>query len=325
VPTAESRPRVGISRCLLGDEVRYDGGHKRDAFLVDTFGRYVEWVPVCPEVEMGMGTPREPIHLVAALDGVPAGATRVRLIGVKSGRDWTPTMDRWRRDRIRELLRAGLCGYVLKKDSPSCGLERVRVHGSRGVARTGRGLFAQALVDAMPNLPIEDEGRLHDPALRENFVERVFAYQRLVNFFAGRWTIASLVAFHTAHKLQLLAHSRRAYTALGRVVARAKEIGRSEVASIYQRAFMDALRTIATPARHADVLQHVVGHFKRRLDGVSRQELLSAIEDHRRGIVPLIVPITLIRHHVRQHGVEYLAGQYYLQPHPHELGLRNHV
>ena len=323
--SSEPRPRVGISRCLLGEEVRYDGGHKRDAFLVDTFGRHVEWVPVCPEVEMGMGTPREPIHLVAARDGLPSGENRVRLIGVTSARDWTKDMDRWRRDRIRELARADLAGYVVKKDSPSCGLERVRVHGPRGVTRTGRGLFAQALVEAMPNLPIEDEGRLHDPQLRENFVERVFAYQRLSRFFSGRWSIGGLVAFHTAHKLLLLAHSRQAYTALGRVVARATGIARGEVAALYQRAFMDALRRIATPGRHADVLQHIVGHFKRRLDDESRHELLVAIEDHRNGVVPLIVPITLIRHHVRQHGVEYLAGQVYLQPHPHELGLRNHT
>jgi uncharacterized protein YbgA (DUF1722 family)/uncharacterized protein YbbK (DUF523 family) len=321
----DDRPRIGISRCLLGDEVRYDGGHKRDPFLVETFGRFVEWVPVCPEIEMGMGTPREAIHLVASRDGIPSGEHRVRLLGVRSGHDWTRDMDRWRRTRVRELADARLSGYVLKKDSPSCGLERVRVHADTAVTRTGRGLFAQALIDALPNLPIEDEGRLHDPRLRDNFVERVFAYQRVRLLFAGRWSRADLIRFHTEHKLLLLAHSRPAYTALGRLVARVHALARREAAALYERGFMDALRKLATPGRHADVLQHMLGHFKDRLDDASRRELLSLIDDHRRGVVPLIVPLTLMRHHVRQHGVEYLAGQVYLEPHPRELSLRNHV
>jgi uncharacterized protein YbgA (DUF1722 family)/uncharacterized protein YbbK (DUF523 family) len=321
----DDRPRIGISQCLLGDEVRYDGGHKRDAFLVETFGRFVEWVPVCPEVEIGMGTPREAIHLVASNDGVPSGEHRVRLLGVRSGHDWTREMDRWSRRRVRELADARLSGYVLKKDSPSCGLERVRVRREGVVARGGRGLFAQALVEAWPALPIEEEGRLHDPRLRDNFVERVFAYQRVRRLFSSRWSRGDLVAFHTAHKLLLLAHSRQAYNALGRLVARVKDLGRAEAASLYERGFMEGLKKIATPGRHADVLQHMLGHFTDRLDEGARRELLSLIEEHRQGVVPLIVPLTLIRHHVRQHGVEYLAGQVYLEPHPRELSLRNHV
>jgi uncharacterized protein YbgA (DUF1722 family)/uncharacterized protein YbbK (DUF523 family) len=321
----DDRPRIGISWCLLGEEVRYDGGHKRDPFLVETFGRFVQWVPVCPEVEVGMGTPREAIHLVASPDGVPSGEHRVRLLGVRSERDWTRDMDRWRRKRVRELADADLSGYVLKKDSPSCGLERVRVHADAGVTRTGRGLFAQSLVDAFPNLPIEEEGRLHDPHLRDNFVERVFAYQRVRRLFAGRWSIGDLVAFHTAHKLLLLAHSRQAHTALGRLVARAKDLARRELASLYEQGFMDALRKTATPGRHADILQHMLGHFSDRLDAASKHELLSLIDDHRNGLVPLVVPLTLMRHHVRHHGVEYLARQVYLEPHPRELSLRNHV
>jgi len=174
-----SRPRVGISRCLLGDEVRYDGGHQRDALLVDTLGRYVEWVPVCPEVEMGMGTPREAIHLVVSSDGIPSGEHRVRLVGVTSGQDWTTTMDSWRRERLAALAAAGLSGYVLKKDSPSCGMEHVRVHDGSSMTRDGRGLFAQALVEAMPNLPVEEDERLHDPRLREDFIARVFSFSRL--------------------------------------------------------------------------------------------------------------------------------------------------
>jgi uncharacterized protein YbgA (DUF1722 family)/uncharacterized protein YbbK (DUF523 family) len=318
----DDRPRVGISRCLLGDEVRYDGGHKRDRWLVETFGPYVQWVSVCPEVEVGMGTPREPIHLVAARDGVPSGEHRVRLLGVNTQHDWTRAMDRWRRTRIRELANANLSGYILKKDSPSCGPDGVRVDVGASVTRTGRGLFAQALIDACPNLPVEDEGRLQDPEARDQFVERLFAYQRVRRFFAARWTRGDLVAFHAAHKLLLLAHSRQAYTTLGRLVARAADLTPREVATLYERAFMDALRTPTTPGRHADVLQHMLGHVTDRLDDTSRHELLSAIEGYRTGVVPLMVPLTLMRHHVRLHDIEYLASQVYLHPAPGESSLR---
>lgn len=170
------RPRIGISRCLLGDEVRYDGGHKRDALLLSTLGALVEWVSICPEVEAGMGTPREAIDLVESEDGVPAGQARVRLRGVESRADWTETMTAWSAARVRRL--ADLDGYVLKSESPSCGLEGVRVHGSSGVMRVGRGLFAEALVQMLPELPIEEERRLTDESAREDFLNRVLAYRR---------------------------------------------------------------------------------------------------------------------------------------------------
>jgi uncharacterized protein YbgA (DUF1722 family)/uncharacterized protein YbbK (DUF523 family) len=325
VPPDHDRPRIGISQCLLGDEVRYDGGHKRDPFLVSTVGRFVEWVPVCPEVEVGMGTPREAIHLVASADGVPSGAQPVRLVGVKSREDWTARMATFASSRVRDLKSADLAGYVLKKDSPSCGLERVRVRDGERVTRTGRGVFAAALVSEFPNLPIEEEGRLNDPALRENFIERVFAYQRLRGLFTGRWTIHSLVVFHSRHKLQLLSHSRQGYAELGRLVADAVHHSRREVSTTYQRVFMATLARLATPGRHSDVMMHAVGHLKRLIQPDDRDELLSAIADHRRGIVPLIVPITLLRHYVRRHDVGYLKDQIYLEPHPRELALRNHV
>jgi uncharacterized protein YbgA (DUF1722 family)/uncharacterized protein YbbK (DUF523 family) len=327
-------PRIGISRCLLGDEVRFDGGHKRDSFLTSTFGRFVEWVPVCPEVEIGMGIPREAIHLVARPDGVPSGSERVRLLGVVSDTDWTSKMSAYASKRVRDLQDAGLSGYVLKKDSPSCGLERVRVkHASadgsvpRGGmrTRTGRGLFAEALVQRLPNLPIEEEGRLNDPALRENFVERVFAYQRVRTLFAGRWNTGALVRFHTQHKLQLLAHSRAGYATLGRLVAGAKGRPPRELAADYERLFMETLSRLATPGRHADVMTHMAGHLKKLLDAGDRAELAGCIDDHRKGLIPLVVPVTLLRHHVRRHDVAYLREQSYLDPHPRELSLRNHV
>jgi uncharacterized protein YbgA (DUF1722 family)/uncharacterized protein YbbK (DUF523 family) len=314
-------PRIGISRCLLGDEVRFDGGHKRDAFLVTTFGRFVEWVPVCPEVEVGMGTPREPIELVASGNGTPA--RRVRLLGVESRQDWTDRMTAFSASRVRGLASANLAGYVLKQDSPSCGLERVRVDGR--VAQNGRGLFAEALVRALPHLPVEDEGRLNDPARRENFIERVFAYQRLRVLFDGRWAIHSLVVFHTRHKLQLLSHSRQGYAELGRLVAGAVKHPRRDLSARYQDLFMTTLAKPATRGRHSDVMRHAIGHLERVIQPQDRDELLTAIEEHRRGIVPLVVPITLLRHHVRRHDVGYLKDQSYLEPHPRELALRNHV
>jgi len=231
----------------------------------------------------------------------------------------------WSRGRVEALARLRLDGYVLKKDSPSCGMERLKVYGRGAPTRSGRGLFAQALIEAMPNLPVEEEGRLNDPALRENFVERVFAYQRLADFFASEWTIGGLVAFHTASKFQLLAHGRPGYAELGRLVAGASNMPREAVASDYRRVFMATLKRTASRGRHADVLTHVLGHLKTLLDATDRDELLQAIDDHRRGLVPLIVPITLIRHHQRRLDVEYLRNQVYLDPHPRELALRNHV
>jgi uncharacterized protein YbgA (DUF1722 family)/uncharacterized protein YbbK (DUF523 family) len=317
---ADRRPiRVGISACLLGREVRFDGGHKRDAFLTETFGRFVEWVPVCPEVECGLGTPRESMRLVRRENAV-------RLLTVKSGVDLTAQMERFSRSRVSALAREDLSGYVLKKDSPSCGLERVKVYDRHGTpARGGRGLFAAALVDAFPHLPVEEEGRLTDPRLRDNFVERVFAYRRLRSLFVARWTVGDLVRFHTAHKLLLLAHAPEAYRQLGRLVAGARGMSRRDVKRRYIEGFMGGLAPLATSRRHTNVLQHMAGYFKDRLDAASKRELADTIADYRRGLVPVVVPLTLIRHYVRVFDVAYLAGQTYLQPHPKELMLRNHV
>jgi len=311
--------RIGISSCLLGQKVRFDGGHKRDAFLVDTFGTFVEWVPVCPEVELGLGTPRAALRLVRKGD-------EIRMVNTRSGRDISAEMRKWAVARADALAGERLCGYVLKKDSPSCGMERVKIYADAGMAeKNGRGFFAEALMARFPRLPVEEEGRLSDPRLRDNFVERVFAYVRLRALFAPRWTIGDLVRFHTAHKVALLAHSTELYTELGRLVARAKSLGRGDVETRYRELFMDALAKMATARKHTNVLLHMAGHFKELLDSDERQELLTSVEDYRIGLVPLVVPLTLIKHHVRRHKVEYLAGQVYLDPHPKELMLRNHV
>lgn len=324
-------PRIGVSACLLGEPVRYDAGHKRDPFLVEVFGPYVEWVPVCPEVESGFSTPRESMRLTTSETAVRGKGERIdprhiAVVLVRTGTDVTSQLAVYSRRRAQELTAERLSGFVLKKDSPSCGMDRVKVYGPGGMAeRAGRGLFAESLMARMPLLPVEEEGRLSDPRLRENFIERVFAYQRLRRLFASRWTVGRLVEFHTAHKLTLMAHSPVAYRALGQLVAGAHGQSRAALEASYGEGFMAALSMVATPRRHANVLQHMLGYFKSTLDAGDRAEILSLIEEHRQGRVPLIVPLTLLRHHVRRQQVAYLQGQTYLEPHPRELSLRNHV
>jgi uncharacterized protein YbgA (DUF1722 family)/uncharacterized protein YbbK (DUF523 family) len=320
VSIGDPRIRLGISACLLGERVRFDGGHKRDAFLVETLGRFVEWVPVCPEVESGMGAPREPMRLVRQ------AGRELHLRVTRTGEDLTGTMNRYTRRRIQELGEDDLCGFVLKKNSPTCGLDRVKAFSTTGKpAKPGRGLFANAIVSRFPLLPVEEEGRLDDPRLRENFVERVFAYQRLRALFASRWTMGEVVRFQTIHKLTLMAHQPQAYQRLGRLVGTCKTMARREFRESYSSGFMAALAVVSTPRRHANVLQHMLGYLKKTLDRESMAELLAVIEDYAREQVPLVVPLTLFAHHIRRWRVTYLADQTYLQPHPSELMLRNHV
>jgi uncharacterized protein YbgA (DUF1722 family)/uncharacterized protein YbbK (DUF523 family) len=319
LPRLTTKPRLGISACLLGQRVRYDGGHKRDLFLTQILAPVVEWVPVCPEIEVGMGVPRESVRLVGSPD-------QPRMLAERSGTDWTGAMDRFAERQVRELRRLRLAGYVLKKNSPSCGMERVKVYGSRGGApRSGTGLFARALMNGLPLLPVEEEGRLNDAGLRENFIERVFVYQRWQELGAATKSLRALMQFHTVHKFQLLAHSETAYRALGRWVAGANAVPIGDAYERYGRDMMRALALPATTRKHANALEHMTGYFSRDLSPAERQELVEIIADYRRGLVPLIVPITLIRHHVRRLGVPYLHDQSYLEPSPKELMLRNHV
>jgi uncharacterized protein YbgA (DUF1722 family)/uncharacterized protein YbbK (DUF523 family) len=274
---------------------------------------------VCPEVELGLGVPRDTIRLVGRADAP-------RLVQERTGEDLTERMGRYAAGRVRELAALELDGYVLKRASPSCGLWRVRVHRERGgVSADGRGLFASALVARLPLLPVEEEGRLNDPALRENFVERVFAMARWRAFLAGRPRARDLVAFHTAQKFAVLAHSPDAYARLGRLVAAAGRVLTRARLDEYAERLMAALAVPATRGRHANVLQHLAGFLKKDLPSGDRAELADTIADYRRGLSPLIVPITLLRHHVRRLDVAYLASQVYLNPHPKELMLRNHV
>ena len=310
--------RIGVSTCLLGQRVRYDGQHKRDAIVCEVLAPEVELVAVCPEVEAGFGVPREPVRLVKR------GAA-TRMIGVGSQNDVTDHMNLWADTRARALADADLSGYILKKDSPSCGMARVKRFGAKPGAtptRDGVGLFAAALARRLPSLPIEEEGRLHDAVLRDTFLESVFAYRRWRTLRAllgeGSGPLGALVAFHTEHKLSLLAHLPTAYQSLGRLIAGAKSVARADLLARYEAGFMAALRRPATRARHTNVLQHMAGYFKKTLDAAARGELARLITDYRAGLLPLAAPLTLIRHHVRQLDVSYLAGQRYLDP-PAEL------
>lgn len=311
--------RVGVSACLLGDKVRFDGQHKRDDWVVDVLGPFVEWVPVCPEVDVGMGVPRETIRLTGP-------STSPRLVADKSGADHTEAMRRYAEEKTEELARLDLTGFVLKKDSPSCGMERVRVYGAKGPPRRdGVGAFARVLLERLPMLPVEEEGRLRDAALRESFVERLFAFARFKAAIAGGLTRGALVAFHTRHKLALLAHSPDGYRKLGKLVASQGRGSNAAVVEAYGRGLMGTLAVPAKRGRHVNVLQHMLGYFRDRLPVEDRRELEDVVRDYQRGLVPLLVPQTLIRHHVRKQGVEYLAGQTYLDPDPKELMLRNRV
>ena len=318
--SATAQPiRIGTSACLLGERVRWDGGHKRDRFVADELGPFVEFVRVCPEKESGLPVPRPTLRL----SGEPEDP---RLVFVESGEDYTETLRAHARASVSALEEAGLCGFVLKSESPSCGMERVRVYNKSGMpVKKGIGLFARELMSRMPLLPVEEEGRLCDPKLRETFVERVFAYRRWLDFVADDFTPAKLVDFHRVHKYLLLAHSPEHYSSMGRLVAARKQHGRAELRERYGLELMQGMARPATRGRHHNVLQHMAGYFKRDLGDESRAELHATLEDYRRGLVPLVVPVTLLRHHVRALGVAYLADQVYLAPHPRELMLRNHV
>jgi uncharacterized protein YbgA (DUF1722 family)/uncharacterized protein YbbK (DUF523 family) len=319
LPADELRVRLGISACLLGQPVRFDGGHKRDPFLTTALERFVEWVPVCPEEEAGLGTPREAMRLVRRDNGI-------RLLTVRSRRDLTDELTACAADRVPQLASLGLDGFVLKKDSPSCGLTRTKVYSEGGVAaRTGRGLFADALCSALPMLPVEEEGRLCDPAIREHFIERAYAHHRLRRLIECRPSVGDLVLFHTRHKLLLLAHAPARYAELGCLVARARSKPLERVTADYANAFMAALATAVTRGRHVNVLQHVIGYFRGALSRAARRDLAAVIAAYRRGKVPLVVPLRLVTHYASLHDVQYLRAQVYFDPYPDDLMLRNYV
>jgi uncharacterized protein YbgA (DUF1722 family)/uncharacterized protein YbbK (DUF523 family) len=312
--------KLGISACLLGEKVRFDGGHKLDRFITETLGKFVEFVPVCPEVECDMGIPREAMHLVATPNGP-------RLVTVRSQVDHTERMLAWARERLVELEQEELCGFIFKSDSPSSGMERVKIYSSKGggAAKTGVGLFAREFMQHFPLLPVEEEGRLHDPGLRENFLERLFTMQRWRDTLALGAKPGHLVDFHTRHKLLIMSHSPNHYEVLGKLVAQLKGISLPDLYERYQTRLMEALRLKTTIKKNVNVLLHIMGYFKKNLSPAEKEELLEIIDEYRKGYIPLIVPVTLLNHFVRKYEQDYLKDQYYLHPHPIELKLRNHV
>ena len=315
----QEKIRLGISTCLLGENVRYDGGHKRDRFITDTLGRFVEFVPVCPEVECGLPVPRESMHLA----GDPESP---RLVTTRTKIDHTERMVNWARKRVRELEKENLCGFIFKSNSPSSGMERVKVYKEHGMAqKTGIGMFARAFMDHFPLIPVEEDGRLHDIKLRENFIEGIFVLKRWRELLDHHQSRGKLVAFHTQHKLLIMSHSQKHSRILGKLVAEAKNIPAEQLYSKYQLIFTEALRLKTTIKKNINVLQHMMGYFKKQLSADEKRELLETIDQYRNEYVPLVVPITLIRHYVRKYHQPYLKQQLYLNPHPIELKLRNHA
>lgn len=320
-PVTGESIRIGISSCLLGQKVRYDGGHKRDRFATDVLEPFVQWVPMCPEVEIGLGVPRPTIRL-EQVEG--AG---VRLVMPSTGEDLTRRMRDWAKERVQGVSELDLCGFILKKDSPSCGMERVKVYDPNGVpARDGTGVFAEVLLRRAPHLPVEEEGRLNDPRLRENFIARVFAMRRWKDMEILGVTRSRLMEFHARHKYLCMARNQTGMRRLGTLLGSAgKADSAPKLAQAYMDEFTAVMKRPPSPRGHANVLQHMAGYVSDELDSADRGELTTAIHDYRQGLLPLIVPLTLLRHHARRQERTYLLEQAYLFPHPHELMLLNHV
>jgi len=313
------RIRLGVSTCLLGENGRFDGGHKHDRFLTDTLGQYVEFVPVCPEVECGLGVPRESMRLVGDVDSP-------HLVTVRTRVDHTDRMLTWANKRVKELEKEDLCGFIFKSDSPSSGMERVKVYNETGMPeKKGVGMFARVFMNHFSLIPVEEEGRLHDPKLRENFIERIFTLKRWREFRSGKAGLGGLVDFHTRNKLLVLAHSEKHNRAMGKLVAAGKTVPVQSLYSQYEASLMEALSLKTTAKKNSNVLYHLMGYFKNELSADEKQELMEIFDQYRAGYIPLIVPVTLINHYVRKYQEPYLAKQTYLNPHPVDLQLRNHV
>ena len=315
----EKNFKIGISSCLLGNEVRWNAGHKLDKYLTHTLGQFVEYVPVCPEVEAGFGIPRESMRLVGDPD-------HPRLITFKSKTDHTDRMAAWAQKRVKELETEDLCGFIFKSDSPSSGMVRVKVYNEKGMPhKVGIGIFARAFMEHFPLVPVEDDGRLNNPLIRENFMEQIFTMKRWRDRLAVKRSMGNLVDFHTRNKLLVLSHSQKHYRLMGKLVAVGKQMPIKELYDQYQQILMEALKLKTTIKKHTNVMQHLMGYFKKQLAPDEKQELLEIFEQYRHELVPLIVPVTLINHYVRKYDQPYLKQQTYLNPHPIELKLRTHV
>ena len=312
-----SKPKIAISACLLGAEVRYNAGHKNSRLCSEVLSEHFEFVPVCPEVAVGLGIPREPIRLVG-------DALHRRAVGsVDPGLDVTQPLADYGTRMATEL--ADICGYIFMQKSPSCGLERVKLYHPKGHVQDGgtRGIYADAFCARHPDLPVEEDGRLNDPVLRENFLTRVFAYAAWQDMLRSGLTRRGLTDFHARYKYLLMAHNPVQYKALGKLLGNMGQSDAKDIGPRYFSALMSALKQCATRGTHSNVLQHLSGYFKQAISHEDKQEIQQLIGQYRQGIVPLVVPLTLLKHHLRHHPDPYIAQQVYLQPHPENLSLRN--
>jgi len=317
----KDRIRIGISACLLGENVRYDGQSALAKHLTGTLADYLDFHPVCPEVGCGMPVPREAVRLV----GTPENP---RLVGRQSGKDWTDTMRKWAEGTLEKLAEERLCGFIFKAKSPSSGMERIKIYpedGGQPVSYAGVGLFAGMFMDRFPLMPVEDDGRMHDIGLRSNFIERIFVEHRWNKLLDEGKTMKGLIDFHSRHKMLIRSHDVTGYRELGKLVADGKNLGMEALFDQYHTRLAKALSLKPTIKKNVDVLMHILGYFKKMLTSDEKQECLEIIENYRNNLVPLIVPVTLMNHYVRKYDVEYLKDQYYLNPHPLELKLRNHA
>lgn len=310
---------VGISACLLGHKVRYDGGHKRSKYCLNVLSDCFEFKPFCPEVSIGLTTPREAIRLVGS-------AESPRVLGTKD-----PSIDVT--DKLKNYAdevsaaQTDLCGYVLMQGSPSCGMERVKVYHENGMPNVaGSGAYAAQLMRNNPALPVEEEGRLNDPVLRENFITRVFVYYNWQQEVMASPSLHEVIQFHSRHKYQLMAHSYEGYKVIGKYLAtEAADDPLDTVLNKYILDLMTFLKSKANRKTHTNVLMHIMGYLKKDIDADTKQDLLEAIEQYRTNEVNLVVPLALLKHYLKRFGSEYIQSQAYLDPYPHELGLRNYI
>ena len=337
IPDPEKQITLGISSCLLGHKVRYNGGHKRSSFCVNTLARFFHFEPICPELAIGLGIPREPIRLVGKLadsslsaekssSSAPGKKLNIRVVGTDNAElDVTDDLVQYGRQMAGQL--SHICGYILMQKSPSCGMDRVKVYHQNGhpLGESAPGAYAGAFMDSCPLLPVEEEGRLHDPVLRENFFTRVYAYYSWQKMVLAQPSYNALVEFHAMYKYMIMAHYPQGYKRLGQIVARGRESSLPALLEEYFEAFMTALKRRANRKSHTNAMMHILGYVKKSVAGKERNQLLTLIEEYRQGMVPLIAPMTMLRHFIENHGSPYIQKQTYLTPHPDQLGLRNQI
>lgn len=311
--------KVGISSCLLGQQVRFDGGHKHSKLCTEILEPYFDFVSECPEVGIGLSIPRKPIRLIGTPDAPRAVATHDNKI------DYTQKLTDFGQKKAKQ--HHDICGYIFMKNSPSCGLFRVKVYGENGYPEKegGRGIYAKVITNKYPLLPVEESGRLTDPPLRENFITRVFAYYNWQRIAAEGLTHQAILDFHVRYKYCLMAHSPQDYVMLGQMLSNAGKSEPTELGQRYFSALMTTLSQLATRKSHANVLMHLQGYLKKVLSTKEKQELAKIIDQYRLNKVPLIVPITLLKHHFANHPNPYISKQAYLAPYPEDLSLRNAI